>query len=171
MSSGQPIATIVVNDWQVYIHPLFGEQLARLEEQVEDLRRTDPDGSHRKNTTKLLAGIVKLALEDIPQDPAAHKFRQGNTLGKDHSHWFRANFFQQYRLFFRFDSTSKTIVYAWVNDQNTKRAYGAKQDAYRVFKAMLDNGDPPNSWGALLEAAKRDTGGLERFQKAMEEPK
>jgi toxin YhaV len=81
-------------------------------------------------------------------------------LGDDHKHWFRAKFFQQYRLFFRFDSASKIIVYAWVNDEKNKRAYGSKTDAYRVFEKMLNSGHPPASWNQLLKEAK---GGLDRL--------
>ena len=33
----------------------------------------------------------------------------------------RAKFFQQYRLFFRFHQASRIIVYAWVNDADTRR--------------------------------------------------
>jgi toxin YhaV len=82
-------------------------------------------------------------------------------LGDEHKHWFRAKFFQQYRLFFRFDSESKIIVYAWVNDEKNKRAYGSKTDAYRVFEKMLNSGHPPDSWDHLLDEAKGD---LERLK-------
>ena len=72
-------------------------------------------------------------------------------MGDDYKHWFRAKFFQQYRLFFRYHEPSKTIVYAWVNDEHSKRAYGSKTDAYRVFEKMLQSGSPPDDWQALLE--------------------
>jgi toxin YhaV len=29
------------------------------------------------------------------------------------------------------------IVYAWVNDDDTKRTYESSDDAYRVFRKML----------------------------------
>jgi toxin YhaV len=50
---------------------------------------------------------------------------------------------------------SKIIVYAWVNDENTKRAYNSDTDAYRVFKRMLKCGHPPDDWLSLLAEAKR----------------
>lgn len=50
-------------------------------------------------------------------------------------HWFRAKFFQQYRLFFCYHQASKIIVYAWVNIEATLRAYDSKTDAYQVFPA------------------------------------
>ena len=37
----------------------------------------------------------------------------------------RAKFFQQYRLFFRYHAQAKVIVFAWVNDEDTKQAYGS----------------------------------------------
>lgn len=72
------------------------------------------------------------------------EYRLGTTLGEEHKHWFRAKFFQQYRLFFRFHKESKIIVFAWVNDEDTKRAYDGKRDAYKVFKKMLQNKRPPS---------------------------
>jgi toxin YhaV len=77
------------------------------------------------------------------------EYRQGATLGDEHRHWFRAKFFQQYRLFFRFHVESKIIVYAWVNDENTKRAYDSKTDTYNIFTKMLKKGHPPSDWESL----------------------
>jgi toxin YhaV len=78
-------------------------------------------------------------------------------LGTDRKHWFRAKFGGgRFRLFFRYDSKSRIIVYAWVNDETTLRAYGAKTDAYAVFRGMLDKETPPDSWDALLKAARAE---------------
>lgn len=49
------------------------------------------------------------------------------------------------------------IIYAWVNDENTKRAYERGDDAYRVFRRMLERGNPPDDWAVLLREA-RDSG-------------
>ncbi len=141
----------VVNGWSIFLHPLFHKQLTQLREQVEKLRRKDPAGYLNKNAAKRLAAITRLAFEIIPQDPARAEYRQGSTLGTENKHWFRAKFFQQYRLFFRFHMGAKIIVYAWVNDDDTLRAYDSKDDAYRVFRKMLDGGNPPASWEELLE--------------------
>ena len=72
-----------------------------------------------------------------------------------HRHWRRAKFFQQVRLFFRFHTGSRLIVLGWVNDTHTKRAYGSKTDAYRVFQSMLASGQPPDNWEELLQDATR----------------
>ena len=140
----------------IYAHPLFLYQLESLVAQVESLREKDPRGYMQKNAAKRLAAIVKLAFEIIPQDPHRSEYRQGNTLGADRKHWFRAKFFQQYRLFFRFHHKSRIIVYVWVNDEKTKRAYESKHDAYRVIQKMLETSHPPEDWETLLNQAKSD---------------
>ncbi len=151
---------LVVNGWKIFAHSLFLNQLESLVGQVEDLRDKDPKGYVRKNPTKRLTAILKLAFEVIPQDPTRPDYRQGNTLGGGRKHWFRAKFFQQYRLFFRFHQESRIIVYAWVNDAQTRRAYGATRDAYRVFQKMLEKGRPPEDWDALLSEAREESGRL-----------
>jgi toxin YhaV len=152
----------VINGWKIYAHSLFVEQFEALVTKVEGLRKKYPSKYKSKKDTKLLAAIVKLAFDEIPQDPTQSKYRQGKTLGDDYKHWFRAKFFQQYRLFFRYHKMSKIIVYAWVNDENSKRAYGSKTDAYLIFQKMLDKGNPPNNWDDLLKQAESETKRLEK---------
>jgi toxin YhaV len=149
----QPV-TLVVNGWTIFAHPLFLEQINALTSEVESLKNKDPISFSKKNSAKRVAAITKLAFEIIPQDPSKAEYRQGNTLGQDHKHWFRAKFFQQYRLFFRYHAASKIIVYAWVNDQDTKRAYESSNDAYRVFRKMLESDHPPDDWDQLLNEAQ-----------------
>ena len=146
-------APLVVNGWTLYTHPLFTEQYQILKDNVEVLKAKDPQGYKKKNATKRLAAIYKLAYEIIPQDPSKADYRQGKTLGNSNKHWFRAKFFQQYRLFFRYHLKSKIIVYSWVNDEQSKRAYESKSDAYKVFEKMLSSGHPPEDWNALLKAS------------------
>jgi toxin YhaV len=130
-------APLVIHGWTVFAHPLFMAQLEALAQQIEAFKQKDQVGYVKKNASKRFAAINKLAFDVIPQDPARPEYRQGNTLGDDHKHWFRAKFFQQYRLFFRYHAPSKVIVFAWVNDEDTKRAYESGDDAYRVFRKML----------------------------------
>lgn len=141
---------MVANGWKLYSHPLFAAQLERVVDQVETLARRDPAGYRDQAATKLLATILRLVKEIIPKDPGAPEFRQGNTLGADNRHWFRAKFHERFRLFYRFSSKEKVIVYAWVNDERTLRKAGAKSDPYRIFRAMLESGDPPQSMAELL---------------------
>ena len=147
-------APMSIHGWTVFAHPLFMAQVEALAQEVEALKQKDPAGYVKKNATKRLAAIAKLAFDVIPQDPARAKYRQGATLGADRKHWFRAKFFQQYRLFFRYHAGAKMIVYAWVNDDDAKRAYESSEDAYRVFRKMLESGHPPDDWDQLLSQAE-----------------
>lgn len=139
--------------YRLYAHPLFVSQLKALKGEVEQLKTKDPQGYQNRNASKRLAALIHLIYTVVPQDPARAEYRQGHTLGAAYTHWFRVKFLGRYRLFFRFDQTRKVIVYAWVNDDQTLRTYGSSTDAYRVFSGMLDTGNPPDSWNALLQAA------------------
>ncbi len=156
------VVPLVANGWTIFAHPSFLDQIEALSRQVAVFKRKDPAGFVKKNATKRLAAIAKLAFEVIPQDPARPEYRQGNTLGEEHPHWFRAKFFQQYRLFFRYHAQAKVIVFGWVNDQDTKRAYESTDDAYRVFRKMLERGHPPDDWNQLLAQARAESGRLQQ---------
>jgi toxin YhaV len=147
------------NGWTLYLHPLFQQQLEKLTAQVEGLQAKDPAGYKEQPATKLLATIDRHIREIIPRDPNVAEFRQGNTLGADNRHWFRAKFHERYRLFHRFSSKDKVIVYAWVNDESTLRKAGSKTDPYTdpytVFRAMLHVGNPPSSMMELIAVSKK----------------
>jgi toxin YhaV len=75
-------------------------------------------------------------------------------MGPAHRHWFRAKFgANRFRLFFRADSASRIIVYAWVNDRDTLRKARSASDPYAVFARMLARGNPPGDWATLAAAA------------------
>ncbi|WP_219133254.1 type II toxin-antitoxin system YhaV family toxin [Janthinobacterium sp. UMAB-60] len=153
MSTDQT-APLVIHGWTVFVHPLFLAQIEALVLQLESLKQKDPVGYVKKNASKRLAAITKLAFDVIPQDPTRPEYRQGGTLGDAHKHWFRAKFFQQYRLFFRYHAAARVLVFAWVNDDDSKRAYESSDDAYRVFRKMLEGGCPPDDWDMLLAEAR-----------------
>ena len=121
---------------------------------MEALAAKSPTGYKELPAAKLLATINRHIRETIPRNPGAVEFRQGNTLGSDNRHWFRAKFHERYRLFYRFSTKEKVIIYAWVNDERTLRKSGSRTDPYRVFRAMLEAGDPPNTMEQLLLRAK-----------------
>ena len=166
MSTGKP-APLVIHGWTIFSHPLFLTQMEVLTQQVEALKQKDPHGYVKKNASKRLAAITKLAFDVIPQDPTRPEYRQGGTLGDDHKHWFRAKFFQQYRLFFRYHAPGKVIVFAWVTDDATKRACESSDDAYRVFRKMLESGHPPDDWSQLLAEARAEELRLQQITAAI----
>ena len=155
---------LMVNGWSLFAHPLFFDQVEALIAKVEAHKARDPRNYKQKNSTKRLAAIARLALEVIPEDPTRPEYRQGGTLGDERKHWFRAKFYQRYRLFFRFHAAQKIIVYAWVNDDDSKRAYESGDDAYRVFRKMLDRGRLPDDWESLLREARASSKGMAKLK-------
>jgi toxin YhaV len=95
-----------------------------------------------------------IVLKEIPNNPASEAYRQGRTLGGANRNWQRAKFHQRFRLFFRFSSKHRVIIYAWLNDEDTLRMSGARTDPYVVFRAMLSRGEPPSDWDALLDECR-----------------
>ena len=116
----------------------------------------DPQGVEGNANVKLFQALSHLMLEVVPGDPNRDDFRQGNTMGPEFRHWRRAKIGRRFRLFFRFDSKSKIIIFAWVNDEKTLRAAGSATDPYAVFQKMLERGNPPDDWHDLLASADTD---------------
>ncbi len=151
MITVNPVLSGVEGGWTLYAHPLFLGQIEKLTIAVERAREKDPKTYASSANAKLLAATAKLKFEVIPVDPTRPEFRQGGALGPSCKHWFRAKFGGgRFRLFFRYSSSARIIIYAWVNDANALRIYGLKPDACAVFKAMLDKGNPPENWDALI---------------------
>jgi toxin YhaV len=96
---------------------------------------------------------LELITKEIPVDPAAPRFVLGKTLGAEESHWRRVKF-GRYRLFFRFHTGKRVIVYIWLNDEKSLRKIGSKTDPYKVFMQRLKRGDPPDDWDDLMAKAK-----------------
>jgi toxin YhaV len=140
--------------WRLFAHPLFHAQLEKLAKRVRKLASADPAGYAAHPAAKLLATIHHHVVEAIPGNPNSPEFRQGNMLGPDNRHWFRAKFHRRYGLFYRFSTEHKVIVYAWVNDEGSLRKSGSKTDPYVVFRSMLDSGDPPGSFAELVRGSK-----------------
>ncbi len=147
----------VRNGWTLLFHPAFHARFDLLIEEVSALKTAEPKAWRDHPKAKLLERIRRLVFDEIPMDPEASEFRQGNTLGETNRRWRRAKFLRRFRLFFRFDSGSKVIIIAWVNDENTLRKAGAKTDPYAVFARQLAGGDPPTDWLELLARAKPPT--------------
>jgi toxin YhaV len=143
---------MIVNGWHLYQYKLFTHELDALIAEVKRLQKSQPDTYKSHPKTKRLAKIRDLMLNEIPADPAHDRFNQGNTLGTEQRLWKRAKFGQnRFRLFFRYDGPKKVIIYAWVNNENTLRKEGEKNDPYAIFAKGLKRGDPPADLTALLK--------------------
>ena len=142
------------NGWILYSHPAFGQGLEALIRTVEAIEKRQPLTFRDYPKTKLLRRILDLVLIEIPRDPNASEFQLGNSLGPACRHWRRAKFLGRFRLFFRFSSAHKIIVYAWANDETTLRKAGAGSDPYAVFHSRLRAGCPPDDWDRLRREAE-----------------
>ena len=105
---------------------------------------------------KLFHALSRLILKVILQDPSRDAYRQGTTLGQRHRHWRRARTGRRFRLFLRYDTRAKVIVYAWVIDQSMLRSSGSRTDPYTLFARMLARGQPPDDWVSLMAASRQD---------------
>jgi toxin YhaV len=142
--------------WALLFHAGLIEQLRKLQAAAERAERNDPQGAQHNANVKLLRALSQLILDGIPGDPSRDAYRQGNTMGTAFRHWRRAKIGRRFRLFFRYDSHARVIVYAWVNDAQTLRSAGSKSDPYAVFETMLSRGNPPDDWAVLMAASQPD---------------
>jgi toxin YhaV len=142
--------------WTLLFHECVSEQLQKLHAAAERAKQQDPLGADTNANVRLFAALSKLIFDAVPSDPNREEYRQGNTMGPAFRHWRRAKVGRRFRLFFRFDSKSKIIVFAWVNDENTLRSSGSKSDPYAVFQRMVERGHPPDDWAALVSHSHSD---------------
>lgn len=140
--------------WILLFHDCLIEQLQKLHTAAQRAQAQDPLGFESNANVKLFSALSQLMLEAVPSDPAREDYRQGNTMGPAFRHWRRAKLGRRFRLFFRFDSKTRIIIFAWVNDENTLRSSGSQSDPYAVFQKMLQRGHPPDDWLALVSASK-----------------
>ena len=143
--------------WTLLFHDGITNQLHNLQQTIHRSKRKRPGILETNANYKLYAAISHIVLNVIPEDPNNDRFRQGNTMGTTYRHWRRAKIGRRFRLFFRFDSRSKIIVYAWINDANSLRKQVSKSDPYAVFSRMLDQGNPPDDWNALIKRCPPET--------------
>lgn len=130
--------------WNLLFHDCLIAQLQKLDAAAARVRAQDPERYESYANTKLFAALANLIFETVPGDPNREEYRQGNTMGPGFRHWRRAKIGRRFRLFFRFDSKTRIIIFAWVNDENTLRSTDAKTDPYAVFQKMLKSGHPPD---------------------------
>ena len=140
--------------WTLLFHDCLIEQLQKLTAAVQRARAQDPRAFESNANVKLFNTLVTLILEVVPRNPNRDEYRQGTTMGPTFRHWRRAKIGRRFRLFFRFDSKTRIIIFAWVNDENTLRSSGAKTDPYMVFQKMLKSRHPPDDCDALLACSK-----------------
>ena len=142
--------------WQIWFGELFDTRWRALRDQVKRLKaELDENRFASHSDVKLFAALVHIVHETVPRDPEHTDFRLGKTLGNRFTGWRRVKRHglpDRMRLFFKFSSTHKVIVFVWLNDADTLRKDGASTDPYAVFRRMLEAGNPPDDFNDLLQA-------------------
>lgn len=143
--------------WQQYYFILLYQRLAVLRHRVLHLQQKDLKNYKHHPTAKLFASVIR-AMDDAAQDPTLPKFELGKTLGPEHTAWRRIKQLlpPRYRLFFRFSSQERQIIFVWLNDEHTLRKAGADSDVYNVFKRMLEKRQVPSLLADLLDKSTSD---------------
>lgn len=149
----------MINGWRIYYFRLFQMRLNDLEKEVKKLQEKSPNTYQRHPTTKLLASVNRVITQQVPADPNHADFWLGKTLGDQYTAFRRVKkgMPDRYRLFFRFASETISIIYIWLNDENTLRKEGSKTDVYVVFKKLLEGGTVPIDMGKMLKQSSEVT--------------
>jgi toxin YhaV len=144
--------TCVYEEWH---HAIFAVQYLTLVLRTIHLAETDPDNYMHHQDVKLLKK-VRISIKEALQNPASALYNLGNALGEANRHWRRikSGLPQRYRLFFQFSSAEMKVIFTWLNDQDSLRKEGSKNDVYAVFRRMLGN-RIDNDFGSLLENATK----------------
>ena len=145
--------------WQIWFGELFDARWRAQRDRVKHLK-TELDESHFAShpDVKLFAALVHVVHEAVPRNPEHPDFRLGKTLGDRFTGWRRVKRHglpDRMRLFFKFSSTHKAIVFVWLNDADTLRKDGASADPYAIFRRRLEAGNPPDDFNDLLKAVGR----------------
>ena len=123
--------------WNLLFHECLSEQLQKLHAADQRARQQGPQGFESNANVRLFAALPKLIFDEVPSDPNREEYRQGNTMGAAFRHWRRAKIGRRFRLFFRFDSKTRIIILAGVNDENTLRSSGTLEQKKAVIERIL----------------------------------
>jgi toxin YhaV len=135
--------------WDLYLYSAFKQPYDTLVAEIDQLAKENPKEYACHAKAKLLKRINEIILDEVPSNPGNPLYRQGNTLGAHYKDWFHVKFLGRFRLFFKYNTKAKLIIYCWVNDETTLRKTGAETDPYKIFARMIKSGRPPNSWADL----------------------
>lgn len=144
-------------NYQIYHYQrLFGARYKFLIQEVVNLRKKYPDTYKSHPKTKLLAKIRQVSIK-LSEDPTAREYHLGKTLPPELRCYKRikSGLPVRMRLFFRFNSEEKKVILVWMNDENTLRKAGSKNDVYYVFTKIAFSRQIPKEWKSLLSSAAK----------------
>lgn len=124
------------NDYLLKYHDFYFQRIAKLKEQVKELRDRLSDEEFRQHEIVKLAYRIREADQEIiPQDPNWPEYRLTGSLKKYRRY---KQGLQRYRLFFCFSNQPRIILYLYLNDEKHLRKAGDKNDPYKEFKSLVD---------------------------------
>ena len=136
------------NGWSIYFHPLFESQLKDLISEVKALsKKLEREEFLKRFEAKMLKALRNGIKEVIPSDPFAPRFRFNSKLSK-YGRLKDWGIPERYRLFFRAESRSKSIIILWLGYPREK---GSKNDCYKVFEQMVEKEKFPADIEELIE--------------------
>ncbi len=128
----------MTSNYLLRYHLFYSQRIAKLKEQVRELRNKLGDEEFRHHEiVKLAYRIRKSDQEIIPQDPDRPEYRLSGELRKYRRY---KQGLQRYRLFFCFSNQPKIILYLYLNDEKHLRKAGDKSDPYEEFKRFVVKG-------------------------------
>ena len=140
--------------WNLLFHEGLIEQLQKLQAAAQRAQAQDPQGFESNANLKLFNALAQLMLETVPSDPSRDEYRQGNTMGPAFRHWRRAKLGRRFRLFFRFDSKTRIIIFMATMEAQTYLAKRQARADLNAFDAVMarTGGEPPREGDRILPA-------------------
>ena len=128
----------MTNSYLLRYHEFYYQRIAKLKEQVKELRRHLSDEEFKQHEVVKFAYRIRQADQEIiPQDPDRPEYRLAGELKKYRRY---KQGLQRYRLFFCFSNQPKTILYLYLNDEKHLRKANSKTDPYEEFKKFIIRG-------------------------------
>ena len=140
--------------WNLLFHEGLIVQLQKLQTAAKKAKAQDPQGFESNANLKLFNALAQLMLETVPSDPSRDEYRQGNTMGPAFRHWRRAKLGRRFRLFFRFDSKTRIIIFMAMMEAQTYLAKRQARADLNAFDAVMarTGGEPPREGDRILPA-------------------
>ena len=124
------------SDYLLKYHDFYFQRIAKLKEQVKQLRdRLSNEEFRQHEIVKLAYRIREADQEIIPRDSNRPEYRLTGSLKKYRRY---KQGLQRYRLFFCFSNQPRIILYLYLNDEKHLRKTGDRNDPYEEFKSLVD---------------------------------
>ena len=128
----------VKNNYLLKTHEIFFQRTVELNDEVKALsKKLSHEELQQHETVKLAKRVYTATLEVIPQNPNDPAYYLKDDLKKYRRY---KQGLERYRLFFGFSSAAKIILYLYLNDGDTLRKEGDKNDPYEIFKGFVRQG-------------------------------